>query len=327
MSAAILAAREAPATREPDEAHEDGEQTTRLRIGRLARLRRFARRRPAGAGPTGPAGAGPTGQAAAGPTGQAAAGPTRQAAAGPTGPVGAGAAGLRTPDERPASMRGVARGAVRSLLVTPWFAAGAGFVLAAGLWIYSPHTVLRFPSANAPYGVPCTTQQCDAGSGGGQLATSTPGERISHNGGPGRTGQADVAGRDSASSGLTFTFSVPWQQDGNFQAVIIVRGKHLPANWRLEFTMPGTRIRWVTGAQWQVLPSGDGGTAFASQRQFGGGGTGNGSGHGQGNAGYGQSRGGADPGQGGGISFLVVGTGSAGAPATCVFNGASCTFS
>jgi hypothetical protein len=222
-------------------------------------------------------------------------------------------------------MRGVARGAARSLLVTPWFAAGAGFVLAAGLWIYSPHTELRFPSANAPYGVPCTAQQCGAGNGGGQLATSTPGERISHHGGSGRTGQADVVGRPSASSGLTFTFSVPWQQNGNFQAVIIVRGRHLPANWRLEFTMPGTNIRWVTGAQWQALPSGDGGTAFASLRQPGGGGPGNGPGYGQGNGGHGQGWGGGGPGQGG-ISFLVTGSGSAGTPATCVFNGSNCTF-
>jgi hypothetical protein len=223
-------------------------------------------------------------------------------------------------------MRGVARGAARSLLVTPWFAAGAGFVLAAGLWIYSPHTELRFPSANAPYGVPCTTQQCTAGNGGGQLATSTPGERFSHHEGHGRTGQPDVAGRHSASSGLTVTFSVPWQQNGNFQAVIIVRGKHLPANWRLEFTMPGTHIRYVVGAQWQPLPSGDGGTASATQRQYGGGGSGYGQGYGQGNGGYGQGPGGGRPGQGGGISFLVMGSGSAGTPATCVFDGSGCTF-
>lgn len=222
-------------------------------------------------------------------------------------------------------MRGVARGAVRSLLVTPWFAAGAGFVLAAGLWIYSPHTELRFPTANAPYGVPCS-QQCSSVSGGGQVATSTPGERISRHAGRGETGQADVAGRRSATSGLTFTFSVPWQQNGNFQAVIIVRGKHVPANWQLEFTMPGTDIRFVIGAQWHALPSGDGGTAFASQLQLAGGPS-TSPGYGQNDGGYGQGSASGRLGQGGGIGFLVMGSGAAATPATCVFNGSSCTFS
>jgi hypothetical protein len=213
-------------------------------------------------------------------------------------------------------MRGVARGAARSLLVTPWFAAGAGFVLAAGLWIYSPHTELRFPNAIAPYGVPCTTQRCGAGAGGGQPATSTPGERIIHHADNGRTGQADVATRHSASAGLTFTLTVPWQGNGSFQAIISVRGKHLPSKWRLEFTMPGTHIRFVSGVRWQALPSGDGGTASTLQQQFG-----------RGGQDYGPGPGGGRWGQGSGISFLVSGSGTAGTPATCVFNGSNCTFS
>jgi hypothetical protein len=219
-------------------------------------------------------------------------------------------------------MRGVARGAARSLLVTPLFAAGAGFVLAAGLWIYSPHTELRFPTATAPYGVPCTTQQCTAGSGGGQTATSTPGERISHHAGDGRAVQADVAGRHSTDSGLTFVFAIAWQQNDGFQALITVRGKHLPANWRLEFTMPGTHIRYVIGAQWQASRSGDSGTAVASSQQFGGGSSGNG----QDIGGDGQNSGG-QPQQGGTIRLLVMGSGSPSTPTTCVFNGSGCTFS
>ncbi len=208
--------------------------------------------------------------------------------------------------------------------MTPLFAAGAGFVLAAGLWIYSPHTDLRFPSANAPYGVPCTTQQCEAGSGAGQEATTTPGERISHHSGHGRSA-LDAAGRHSATSGLTFTFVVAWQQNDGFQALITIRGKHVPSTWRLEFTMRGTHIRYVIGAQWLASPGGDGGTAFVSQRPAGGGGPGNGSGPAQGDVGNGQNPGGPRR-PGGMISLLVMGGGSPSTPTACVFNGSSCTF-
>jgi hypothetical protein len=217
-------------------------------------------------------------------------------------------------------MRGVARGAARSLLVTPWFAAGAGFVLAAGLWIYSPHTELRFPSPlTAPDDVPCKTPQCSPENGNGQLATSAPGKQLSHRAAHGRAGRADVVGQSSASSGLTFIFSVPFQQHGGFQAVISVRGRHVPAHWRLEFTMPGTHIRYVFGARWQALPGGDGGTAFALQRKLGGGGQGGGQGYGQG-PGRGRWS------EGGGINFLVAGTGTASTPKTCIFDGSACTF-
>src|SRR5271169_558810 len=45
------------------------------------------------------------------------------------------------------SQRWRVRRAVRGLLMTPWFAASTGFVIAAGLWVYSPHASIRFPSA------------------------------------------------------------------------------------------------------------------------------------------------------------------------------------
>jgi hypothetical protein len=293
MSAAILAAREALETASPDDADDQSQQTTPLRAIRLARPRRSARRPRAGSAPAGvgPAGVGPAGVE-------------------PIGPL----------NERPATIRGVARGAARSLLVTPWFAAGAGFVLAAGLWVYSPHTELKFPTANAPYGVPCTTMQCGP-AGNGQLATSSPSKRIVRQTTHGRAAQPDVTGRHASNSGLTFTFAVPWQQNDGFQALITVRGKHLPATWRLEFTMPGTHIRYVIGAQWQPSPNGDGGTAFAPQ--FGGG-QGQDQNYGQ-DDGYGPNPGGYRR-QGGSISILVMGSGTPGTPTNCVFNGASCTF-
>jgi hypothetical protein len=213
--------------------------------------------------------------------------------------------------------------AARTLVVTPWFAAGAGFVLAAGLFLYAPHTELRFPSANAPDEIQCTTVGCQPpGQTGGHLATSSPGQRIKRNGAAHRrTVPGVVTGTDSAVAGLTFMFTVVWQRDGNFDAVISVSGRHVPASWRLAFAMPGTQIGRVLGAEWRLSSNGDGGTASAWPAGRHADGQGGGSG------GAGSNAGGPDRGHGrAGFSFWVIGTGSASTPATCVFNGASCSF-
>jgi len=46
---------------------------------------------------------------------------------------------------RLATKPGPMAGAVRGVIVAPWFAAATGLVVAAGLWIYSPHAELKFP--------------------------------------------------------------------------------------------------------------------------------------------------------------------------------------
>lgn len=83
------------------------------------------------------------------------------------------------------------RGATRGLAATPWFAAGTGFVLAAGLWMYSPHARLQFPQA-APNAVPCARQSCNGpvAGGTGSLAVTTPGVPIRHS----RAGAGPAAG-------------------------------------------------------------------------------------------------------------------------------------
>src|SRR5260370_20317743 len=48
--------------------------------------------------------------------------------------------------------------AVRGLLVTPWFAASTGFVVAAGMWLYSPHARINFPPAIGK--VHCQSRDC-----------------------------------------------------------------------------------------------------------------------------------------------------------------------
>ncbi|HXW46606.1 MAG TPA: hypothetical protein VEL03_17585 [Streptosporangiaceae bacterium] len=218
----------------------------------------------------------------------------------------------RPPDQPPADRPGLVRGAARSLLVTPWFAAGTGFVIAAGLWIYSPHTVLRFPP-NAQNETPCLPVSCGpqtSGQDGGSLAIQTPGVAIgSAQSGKGH-GKPDVAGK-SPIAGLRFYFRVTGQQNNSFSAVITVSGKDVPSSWRLDFSMPGVQINYVSGADWQPTASGGGGTASSPPGQFGG----------SGNGGYG---GGPSPGTL--IQFMLGGTGTPSMPATCEFDGYACAF-
>jgi hypothetical protein len=203
--------------------------------------------------------------------------------------------------ERP----GLLAGAVRGLVVTPWFAAATGLVVAVGLWISAPHAELKFPSAVGA--VPCQTPGCGTAvsQGAGKL-TTTRGLPIprSHK----AAGEASGSGGGTAASGLTFGYVVLWHQQGAFAVQITVTGKNAPHAWQLAFAMPGDKITYVTGATW--LPSGsDRGTASPQPGQ---------------------------PGQWGGstgergdrhvISFTVLGQGTPAMPTRCTFNNAACSF-
>jgi hypothetical protein len=216
----------------------------------------------------------------------------------------------------------VIRGAARSLLVTPWFAAGTGFVIATSLWIYSPHTELRFPDSAPGYSL-CQSKGCqdDAPRTGGLLPfASAPGEKI--NGSQARTGRTaktDVV-THSAVAGLKFKFTILWQQGARFGAYVTVAGHSVPGSWRLSFAIPGAQIDNVSGASWRPGASGDGGTASAPSWQFGN----NGNTPGQGADGnvY-DEQGHRDIPV---ISFSITGTGSVTIPTTCRFDGSACTF-
>jgi hypothetical protein len=205
------------------------------------------------------------------------------------------------------------RGAARSLLVTPWFAAGAGFVIAAGLWIYSPHTVLRFPpnAQNITHCQPGTCVPSSPGNSAGSLTVTTPGvsikpDQAEHH----KHARPDVRNR-SAIAGLKFEFKVIWQRGNVFNAVLTVRGKNAPGFWRLYFEIPGAQINDVTGANWQPNASASGGTASAPTGAPGG----------PDGGGYG-----GGPYKGDEIRFMINGTGTASMPTSCVFNGDACTF-
>jgi hypothetical protein len=213
--------------------------------------------------------------------------------------------------------RSLLAGAARGLVVTPWFAAATGFVVAAALWIYMPHAEFRFPSSAVGV-VPCQPQACNAAAGQGGAPTTTGRQPIASSGktiGLG-TGQPDPTGR-TAAYGLKFSYAVIWQGQDKFEVKITITGRHALRAWKLAFAMPGDQISVVVGAAWR--PSGtDGGIASApSDSSPGAQSSGDHSDSGGSNA---HER--SDV-----ISFQIFGEGTPVMPTGCQFDGANCTFS
>ena len=157
--------------------------------------------------------------------------------------------------------------AVRGLLLTPWFAASTGFVIAAGMWLYSPHASISFPSAIGT--VHCQLRGCalPGGKGSGSLASSAPGQRLRTKHRHAGTEQQAAAGKTAA--GLRFTFAVLYQGHESFGAIITISGRGSLGSWRLAFRLPGTQIQNVFDAEWLQLASRDGGTASPFEGTFG----------------------------------------------------------
>ena len=230
---------------------------------------------------------------------------------------------------------------MRGLLITPWFAAGAGFVIAAALALNSPHTVLTY----RPDTVPCAGNCKTTGQSNGSAAVATPGVQIktasparagSHprrgsSAGPGHTG-GHHGGGTGAPSGAGVGFRVLFNKYNQFSALITVPAGQTAHGWSLKFEIPGAQITRVWGAQWE--PSGnDGGLATMLGRQ---------SGPGPGSPGGQSSQGSDGPGPGWpgwrqwqshhgwwpahGNGFLVVGQGRPVTPVGCVLNHATCHF-
>jgi hypothetical protein len=211
-------------------------------------------------------------------------------------------------------------GAARGLVVSPWFAAGAGFVIAAGAFIYAPHTRLEI---GAP---PCKLVVCRTIIQAGEppIPAGAPGGLVT---------PSPATGAATANDGLSFTYTVNWQAHDAFQLALTVRAKKPIGSWRLEFVIPGAANLSVSGASWH--PTGDdGGTASgtAGDSSSDGAGAQNSSSHGEQPSGsYGNP---GDPasnaGQGdqpGVVSFTVNGSGTPASPASCSFNGNPCQFS
>ena len=181
-------------------------------------------------------------------------------------PQPAAAGGPRRPQRqrlrRHAAATGVSRPRrMRGLLITPWFAAGAGFVIAAALALNSPHTVLTY----RPNTEPCVGNCTSTGPSRGSAALATPGVQIK-TASPARTGDGAHARRRSStgagptgghrgggtgtSVGAGVGFRVLFNKYNQFSALITIPAGQTAHGWSLQFKIPGTQITRVWGAQW-----------------------------------------------------------------------------
>jgi hypothetical protein len=144
---------------------------------------------------------------------------------------------------------------MRGMLVTPWFAAGAGFVIAAALALNSPHTVLTY----RPKIMPCAGSGCAEP---GALPTTRPNVQLKRvKPAPVIKSHSAAPGPGAGSAGPQVGFHVVGQRDGEFTAIVTIPGQQARHGWHLSFRFPGRHVTQVFGALWSPSASGDGGTA------------------------------------------------------------------
>jgi hypothetical protein len=190
------------------------------------------------------------------------------------------------------------------LVVSPWFAAGAGVVIATGVMIYTPHTNFAIDIQKCQL-VSCTNLTPQGGPPPVPVGTGAP---------------MPAPSKASLPKGMTFSYQVLSQSTQyGFNMLITI---HSPDNfgpWRLSFVIPGTRDLFVVyGASWRSSGV-DGGTAssyFAGTES----------------AGYAMiaahdagNDGGSSP-SGYTVVFQIRGSGTPSPPTHGTYNGAPCTF-
>ncbi len=168
---------------------------------------------------------------------------------------------------RPAAPGGYRRRlrVARALMVTPWFAASAGIVIAAAMAVDSPAALTYAPSSP---GVRCPTSGCSspAPGHGPALATASPGVALDTPGAePGRVA-AGSGPHPGAAAGAGAVYQVGYQiirrWPSGFVAMITMPGDLNPGTWSLQFAFPAARVDRVWGALWQPSDNGHGGTAL-----------------------------------------------------------------
>ena len=168
------------------------------------------------------------------------------------------------PDEAQTAARGPGRERprlARSLMVTPWFAASAGIVIAAALAVDSPAALMYVPNAPA---VRCLASGCTGpASGPPGVTTEVPGVKL-------KTGAAPRPGRAGAPAGRHGVYQLGYQVvrslKGGFVAVITLPGDLKPGTWSLRFGFPSARVDHVWGARWRPSRHDHAGTATGSWR-------------------------------------------------------------
>jgi hypothetical protein len=190
----------------------------------------------------------------------------------------------------------------RRLLVSPWFAAGAGVVIATGAMIYTPH-------ANFAIDI----QQCKLVS----CTRLTPQGAAPLQVGPGKPVTASPS-PPTVPAGMTFSYQVLDRSLDGFSMQITIRARQNPGPWKLSFVIPHARHVYVYGAPWQSYGA-DGVTVSSLIA-------------GTESAGYAEisaheSGSNSEPGRTGyTVLFQVRGMGMPSAPTQCSYNGARCTF-
>ena len=253
-------------------------------------------------GSSGPSGASGISEAsgpsrASGPSGSG----ERHAPGGTRGPGGAHGRRRRKP------ARGSCRQRfrlVRSLLLTPWFAAGAGIVIAAAVAVGSP-AALTYSQAGPS--VPCSASCRGPAPSGPAWPPRALAWRSTSPAGTGAARPRPPAPPGAAKSGGGAGYQVGYQVIGHrrraFIAIITMPGDLKPGTWSLAFVFPSARVERVWGALWQPSGNGKGGTALGPVQWAA-----------------------RPPGAAGARQFLVLAKGASKTPSSCTLNGVSCSF-
>ena len=199
--------------------------------------------------------------------------------------------------------------------MTPWFAAGAGIVIAAALAVNTPTALTYGPSG--PGGL-CTTHGCTGPRRPQppQVATASPGVAIRD---PGAGAQGAGAAPDQpgvTTMNAELGYQIVGHSGRGFIAVITMPGAG-KTGWSLQFEFSGARIRNVMGARWHPSRDGAGGTAdgpLPDRKQ-----PSRASGPGQSGTSAGPHTPDAD-------QMVVVATGRPETPSSCTLDGLSCHF-
>jgi hypothetical protein len=134
-----------------------------------------------------------------------------------------------------AAAGGGSRRLTRGLLVTPWFAAGAGIVVAAALALNSPRDSLTFRP---------NTSRCGTCIEAGGLPPARPGVQI-------KSAHVDGGAARPAAPRPVVGFQVIRGPDGTFSETLTIPPGQARSGWRLSFRLPGRPIIQVWDAIWQ----------------------------------------------------------------------------